>query len=351
MQTKLDLFVSHSSADHGVTGALCDALSTYGVSHWFSSGKDRTDRGKLWPEEIKNALHSAHHLLLIASEESLRSSYVVEEIQYAISAKKSIYILSIMPEAETNRLLDQTFPQLKGSVQIHYACPLERTNGRDLFDESAKEIATLLNSRQSAVHLKKLAVTCVLALFFVYALTLAGNASKAVGSVAKWFKAAPVPVQAQGDMAANTARSSSEKSPLAVNRIEPRKNERPAAPPPVVERPFQLPRFAQASIPLRSRLVGSWSVDNRDVKMSFMLRYQSGNLSGEVTVHSKNGGEGCQFSVQSQKLVENYIKLTPSRSNGNCSAKVFHIGYRSEEQIQILVEGGSLNSTSLNREI
>ncbi|HRO66811.1 MAG TPA: toll/interleukin-1 receptor domain-containing protein [Pseudobdellovibrionaceae bacterium] len=338
MLNRKDLFISHSSQDQGVVAALCEALESYGLSTWFSSGHSRIQSGELWTRQVADALRDGSQFLLVISEKAMASENVQDEIQMALKLKKRIFIVSLENEADTMRLIQQSGFNFLASVMIHYARSLKRDETRDPFDKSAREIAAKVKGRANKRALKSLAVACALSCLVVYS----GSLWSALrGALPRRGEREPVqvtrtsPPVASKPLARTGAAVPSSPSGQAAT-----------APVPPVAKPLVLPRFVKnPEISLRSRLLGTWTATGPQ-QMIFNLQYHDGKIEGSVRI-----GDKCRLLLTSTTLDPGYVVLRPRPGNGSCGAKNLHIGYRSGEKIQVVVEGGELSTQNFYREL
>lgn len=86
-----DLFISYSSPDNEAAEAICSILESRNISCWFAP-RD-IPIGKVWVEEIVDAIDSSRIVILILSINSNSSSQVVREVERA--AGKDIPIIPI----------------------------------------------------------------------------------------------------------------------------------------------------------------------------------------------------------------------------------------------------------------
>jgi hypothetical protein len=81
------VFVSHSHKDHDFVSRLNAALRHHGVRTWFSH--DDLDAGTKLHEAIFSAIASFDRLIVVLSEHSIKSPWVIAELQRAIRRQKS----------------------------------------------------------------------------------------------------------------------------------------------------------------------------------------------------------------------------------------------------------------------
>jgi len=82
------VFVSHASQDKEAVAKLCAELSQHGIDAW-SSFKD-IKPGEEWNTAIENALETATHVIVVASQTSIASEYVRAEVEWALTNKKTV---------------------------------------------------------------------------------------------------------------------------------------------------------------------------------------------------------------------------------------------------------------------
>jgi hypothetical protein len=82
------VFVSHASADVEKVKDICAKLNEHNIQLW-ASFKD-IPPGAKWDQAIQDALEASSHVLVIASQTSINSSYVRTEIEYALDNDKIV---------------------------------------------------------------------------------------------------------------------------------------------------------------------------------------------------------------------------------------------------------------------
>jgi type II secretory pathway pseudopilin PulG len=85
---KFDIFVSYSSKDKLVADAIVAALEGKNLRCWYAPRDIKP--GSKWAESITEAISRCRLFLLIFSQNSNKSSQVLDEISYAISEEKTI---------------------------------------------------------------------------------------------------------------------------------------------------------------------------------------------------------------------------------------------------------------------
>jgi len=77
------VFISHSTRDHQVAGAICDALENVGISCWIAP-RD-VEPGKDWPSEIMKGLSASRLMVLVVSGSAQESADVARELERAVA--------------------------------------------------------------------------------------------------------------------------------------------------------------------------------------------------------------------------------------------------------------------------
>lgn len=345
LPNKFGVFVSHSSRDRGVAISISSALKAHGVPTWLSSGEEKIDSGN-WDKKVKRALRSEGAFLLLVSQDSLSSTEVQKEINMARDLERPMYILGLDGEAEARRLLKARGYEDLCTQVIRDADNLSRQEAQDSYDQCARGIAEYVRSQQILRSLRALSVMCVgifSTLYFAGPLSdFSFNLAKSIMAPAK---SVLIERPAEGNKVALPTmkqNSPSAPSPTMVASL-------PAV---AATQPFVLPRFLKnPPIPLRSRLLSSWTASSEGVSFQADLRFNAEVLQGSVVTLNKKTSERCSYQVNSIAVETGYVKLVPYRSGAGCVLKALHIGYRSEELIQVIFEGGSLTGRSVNREL
>lgn len=89
MSTASHVFISYHHEDRSIAIGLADALKRLGVSVWVDA--DQLSAGANWSEAITEGLQSAAGLIVIASEKSSQSKWVMQEIGMARALEKGIF--------------------------------------------------------------------------------------------------------------------------------------------------------------------------------------------------------------------------------------------------------------------
>jgi len=93
-----DVFISHSTADKIVAEKICEVLEKRGIACWIAP-RD-VPIGVSWPASIVHAIEQAKAFLLVLTADANASPYVVTEVNFAFSYRKTIIVFraaDIMP--------------------------------------------------------------------------------------------------------------------------------------------------------------------------------------------------------------------------------------------------------------
>jgi hypothetical protein len=105
------VLISYAHEDQVFVGQLAAALESKGVYVWWDSKPDdQIPNGAYWADYVSNYLTGATHVLVVASQASINSEPVKEEIDYAKVAKKKLLVV---------RTNDQVPPPLHLSARIY----------------------------------------------------------------------------------------------------------------------------------------------------------------------------------------------------------------------------------------
>lgn len=110
-ETKIDVFISHDSADGDFAELLKLKIEKEGFSAWVDV--DRLNAGEDWRQEIDTAIKNSRTLIVVMSQESRKSEYVTYEWAFAYGAGIKIIPLLIKdtqlhPKLESLQYLDFT---------------------------------------------------------------------------------------------------------------------------------------------------------------------------------------------------------------------------------------------------
>ena len=86
---KNDVFICHSSKDADLANMICNYLESAGGVHCWIAPRNITG-GKLYAEEIIDAIENTQVFVLVFSESSNISNHVVSEVNCAFNAQKII---------------------------------------------------------------------------------------------------------------------------------------------------------------------------------------------------------------------------------------------------------------------
>ncbi len=82
------VFVSHASKDAEKVSLICQFLEKRNIAFWVSS--KNIQPGLEWNKEIENALLASSHVLIVVTNSSIKSSYVLSEVEYALDNEKTV---------------------------------------------------------------------------------------------------------------------------------------------------------------------------------------------------------------------------------------------------------------------
>lgn len=110
-ETKIDVFISHDSADGDFAELLKLKIEKEGLSAWIDV--DRLNAGEDWRQEIDTAIKNSRTLIVVMSQETRKSEYVTYEWAFAYGAGIKIIPLLIKqtqlhPKLESLQYLDFT---------------------------------------------------------------------------------------------------------------------------------------------------------------------------------------------------------------------------------------------------
>lgn len=351
MLSRTDLFISHSSQDQGSVAALCEALHSYGISTWFSSGHNRIRAGELWNQHVEDALKAGDQFLLVVSERAMASPHVRDEIQRARDLKKHFIIVSLESESDTLQLMQNSGFNFLSLVVVENVRFLRREDHRDPLDESARKIASIVKGKSTKRALRSLTVACAAACLVIYGGHLLSNASSGAGAaknmISRWLPSGKQKDRHRVSVTPPSTASSVSRPtpPVAAAAVARTGAAVPVAPAPI-QKPFAIPRFLKnPEISLRSRLLGTWTATGSE-QVSFNLQYRDGKFEGSARI-----GDKCRLTMNSSTVEPGYVVLRALPGRESCSIKGLHIGYRNSERIQIVVEGGDLSSQSFYRDL
>jgi hypothetical protein len=135
------VFISHSHRDHDLVARLNLALRERGIRTWFS--QDDLDAGTKIHEAVFEAIASFDRLIVVLSESSIRSQWVIAEMQRAMRRQREekrdiLFPVSLLPY---NRLRDWT-------------C-FDADTGSDIAVELRQYLIPVLTNPESEAEFKK----------------------------------------------------------------------------------------------------------------------------------------------------------------------------------------------------
>ena len=86
---KYDVFISYSTKDKAIADVVCNTLENNGIHCWIAPRNIQP--GKPYAREIINGIASSKALLLIYTSNSNSAEHVINEVDAAFNAKKTIY--------------------------------------------------------------------------------------------------------------------------------------------------------------------------------------------------------------------------------------------------------------------
>ena len=98
-----DVFLSHSSVDAAITQAICHYLEAKGIRCWIAPRDIRS--GEIWSSEIMAGIKHSKVTVLVLSDSSNSSRYVLREIEQSVSLGHGVLpvrIADIMPSDSLN---------------------------------------------------------------------------------------------------------------------------------------------------------------------------------------------------------------------------------------------------------
>ena len=133
------IFISYSHRNTELVWSILDLMQREGYRFWYDDG---IEAGTSWDDNIAEHVEGSGYFIAFLSEEYLASSNCVDELNYAISQKKTI-LLVFLDEA---RLQSGLRMRLSMSQAIHYDSSDERDFPEKLRDASG--IADFRTSRE-----------------------------------------------------------------------------------------------------------------------------------------------------------------------------------------------------------
>lgn len=124
-----DYFFSYSRKDADFVKRIATDLKRAGADVWL----DQLDivPGSPWDDSIQNALNKAQGLIVILSQDSVKSTNVMDEVSYAISQGKKVVPLMIEDCAVPFRLARLQYIDFKGDYDTSLANLLHALNAGD----------------------------------------------------------------------------------------------------------------------------------------------------------------------------------------------------------------------------
>src|SRR5438128_1159657 len=80
----MQVFISHADADSDLAWELAAGLSEAGIDVWFA--RDQLFPGDNWQLAIGKALERSKAMIVLVSPESVKSTFVRSEIQFALGS-------------------------------------------------------------------------------------------------------------------------------------------------------------------------------------------------------------------------------------------------------------------------
>jgi len=124
----IDLFISYSSLDEKFAKIIYNMAKKIGFNVFMASTSLKP--GDLWSEEILDSLSESETVIFLASKESIKSTFVLQEVGSAITDGK--WLIPI--------LLDITPEELPGWSKDYYAIDFSKAGLIELKTELEKEM-------------------------------------------------------------------------------------------------------------------------------------------------------------------------------------------------------------------
>ena len=121
----MQVFLSHAKADEAIAHDLAVRLTKQGFNVWWP--EDKLNPGDNWALEIGKALERSQALVVLLSRESVKSSDVRREIEYALTERQFAHrVVSVVVDAGLSL---HTVPWIlrKLNVLVPGNNPLERS--------------------------------------------------------------------------------------------------------------------------------------------------------------------------------------------------------------------------------
>lgn len=99
------VFISYSRNDASFAKLLSQQLNKAGYTTWVD--KENIRAGRLWADEIENAIRGCDAFVVVASKEAVSSSWVRREIEYANREQKRIFPVLVGDAVELPPLLQR----------------------------------------------------------------------------------------------------------------------------------------------------------------------------------------------------------------------------------------------------
>ena len=90
---KYDVFISYSTKDKAIADVVCNTLENNGIHCWIAPRNIQP--GKPYAREIINGIVSSKALLLIYPSNSNSAEHVINEVDAAFNAKKTIVTIPL----------------------------------------------------------------------------------------------------------------------------------------------------------------------------------------------------------------------------------------------------------------
>ncbi len=125
---KIDIFVSYGRQDVAQVSEVISALNMHGLSVWWD--REELRAGELWQEQIVQGLQNAKAILAFLSDNSIKSRWVMAEVQGALKAGAKV-IPVLLSGSHMNALpVDIRHYQILDMNELNAASVIEETAQR-----------------------------------------------------------------------------------------------------------------------------------------------------------------------------------------------------------------------------
>ena len=126
----MQVFISYTQNDSKVAQRFSEVLKESGVNVWFD--KEKIFPGDNWAAKVSEGLEDSQAMIVLLSPESVNSSSLLKEIEYALSQKRYKWRLFPVILGDPDKISDKDIPWVLKRLNMIY---LDERNERETMEK------------------------------------------------------------------------------------------------------------------------------------------------------------------------------------------------------------------------